>query len=112
MTYKIQLNQTGTHSLEITGTNLATIKKFSLFKDLVDSNGYVDDIVLNKLKYNVRSLISNSEDNCKDLLDLCIDVIYHEKMKAYGLIELIKVYKEWEAQLPPEVTPSTEQPEA
>lgn len=97
MSYKIQLNQTGTHNLEVTEENLKAIRKYSLFKDLVDSNGYVDDNVLNKLKFNIRSLITNSEENCKELLDLCIDVIYHDKMKAFGLIQLIGIYKEWEA---------------
>ena len=29
-------------------------------------------------------------------LDLCIDVIYHDKMKAYGLRNLIEAYHQWE----------------
>ena len=41
----------------------------------------------------MRSLIAHSTEDTKDLLDLCIDVIYHDKMKAYGLKNLIDLYK-------------------
>lgn len=93
--YQIQLNASGTHSLNLSEENLLTIEKYALFRDLVDSNGYVDEEVLNKLKLNIRSLISSQVDNCKDLLDLCIDVIYHDKMKAFGLHQLIVLYINW-----------------
>ena len=93
MYYDIHLNASGTHTLEITEDNLQTIRKYAL----VDSNGIVDESVLTKLKYNIRSLIANSDGKATDLLDLCIDVIYHSKMKAYGLQQLINVYKQWEA---------------
>lgn len=95
MSYTIQLNQTGTHSLEITEENLETIRRYALFHHLVDSNGYVDEDVLNKLRLNIRDLIA-TRSNCKDLLDLCIDVVYHDKMKAFGLNKLIQTYQEWE----------------
>lgn len=101
MPYKIQLNQTGTHSLNISEENLQTIRRYALFRHLVDSNGYIDDDVLSKLRLNIRSIIANQTD-CKDLLDLCIDVIYHDKMKAFGLNQLIKVYEEWEKNQPEE----------
>ena len=52
--------------------------------------------VLDKLKLNVRSLIASMEENSKDLLDLCIDVIYHNNMKAFGLHQLILLYIKWE----------------
>ena len=39
--YKIQLNPTGTHFLDITDDHLNTIRKYALFRDLIDSNGYV-----------------------------------------------------------------------
>lgn len=96
MTYNIQLNQTGTHSMDISEETFRTIRRYSLFHQLVDSNGYVDESVLEKLKYNIRSIIAAKSD-CKDLLDLCIDVIYHDKMKAYGLNRLIEAYRQWEA---------------
>ena len=32
----------------------------------------------------------------KDLLDLCLDVIYHDNMKAFGLHQLIMLYIKWE----------------
>ena len=82
--------------MEISDEHLQTIEKYSLFQHLIDSNGIVDESVLDKLKLNVRSLIASSEANSKDLLDLCIDVIYHNNMKAFGLHQLILLYIDWE----------------
>ena len=83
--YTIQTNASGTRSMEISEKHLETIEKYSLFQQLIDSNGIVDETVLDKLKLNIRSLIASMEENSKDLLDLCIDVIYHNNMKAFGL---------------------------
>ena len=93
--YTIQANPSGTRSMEITEENLVTIEKYSLFQHLIDSNGIVDEAVLEKLKLNIRSLIASQEEDSKDLLDLCIDVIYHNNMKAFGLQQLIKLYLTW-----------------
>ncbi|MCS3109467.1 hypothetical protein NXY49_17925 [Bacteroides fragilis] len=90
--YTIQANPSGTRSMEISEENLVTIEKYSLFQHLIDSNGIVDEAVLEKLKLNIRSLIASQEEDSKDLLDLCIDVIYHNNMKAFGLQQLIKLY--------------------
>ena len=73
--YTIQTNASGTRSMEISEEHLKTIEKYALFQQLIDSNGIVDESVLDKLKLNVRSLIAAQTENCKDLLDLCIDVI-------------------------------------
>ena len=81
--------------MDISEENLLTIQKYSLFQHLIDSNGIVDEQVLDKLKLNIRSLIASAEGNCKDLLDLCIDVIYHNNMKAFGLHQLILLYINW-----------------
>ncbi len=94
--YTIQANPTGTRSMEISEENLKTIEKYALFQHLIDSNGIVDESVLEKLRLNVRSLIASSEGDCKDLLDLCIDVIYHNNMKAFGLFQLVQLYINWE----------------
>ncbi len=94
--YTIQTNPTGTRSMEISDEHLQTIEKYSLFQHLIDSNGIVDESVLDKLKLNLRSLIASSEANSKDLLDLCIDVIYHNNMKAFGLHQLILLYIDWQ----------------
>ena len=94
--YDIQLNESGTRHMNITEKNLETIRKYDLFNGLVSSTGYVTEAELDKLKLNIRSLIASSTENTKDLLDLCIDVIYHDKMKAYGLKNLIDVYQTWE----------------
>ena len=93
--YTIQANPSGTRSMEISEENLVTIEKYSLFQHLIDSNGIVDEAVLEKLKLNIRSLIASQEEESKDLLDLCIDVIYHNNMKAFGLQQLIKLYLTW-----------------
>ena len=96
--YTIQVNKQGSHNLQITTKNLETIDRYALFRDLVDSHGYVNEAVLDKLKLNVRALIARSTEDAKDLLDLCIDVIYHNKMKAYGLHNLIILYLDWKRQ--------------
>ena len=93
--YTIQANPSGTRSMEISEENLVTIEKYSLFQHLIDSNGIVDEAVLEKLKLNIRSLIASQEEDSKDLLDLCIDVIYHNNMKAFGLQQIIKLYLTW-----------------
>ena len=93
--YTIQANPSGTRSMEISEENLVTIEKYSLFQHLIDSNGIVDEAVLEKLKLNIRSLHASQEEDSKDLLDLCIDVIYHNNMKAFGLQQLIKLYLTW-----------------
>lgn len=95
MMYTIQTNASGTRSMEISEENLQTIRKYALLQHLIDSNGIVDEAVLDKLKLNIRSLIASAEGNCKDLLDLCIDVIYHNNMKAFGLHQLILTYIRW-----------------
>uniref|UniRef100_UPI0015ABB9BC hypothetical protein n=1 Tax=Alloprevotella sp. TaxID=1872471 RepID=UPI0015ABB9BC len=98
--YDIQLNESGTRHMNVTDQNLETIRKYNLFNGLVSSTGYVTETELEKLKLNIRSLIASSKENTKDLLDLCIDVVYHDKMKAYGLKNLIQTYIDWCEQHP------------
>ena len=71
--YKIQANASGTRSIEITDCHLETIKKYSLLSGLVNSDGIIDE----------------------DILDLCLDVIYNQNMKGIGLKNLVALYKEW-----------------
>lgn len=98
MTTKIQANATGTRSIEVTEEHLQTIEKYQLFRDLIDSNGYVDEQVLEKLKLNVRSLLESEAGHDKQLLDLCLDVLYNSNMKALGLQNLYTCYMEWKGQ--------------
>ena len=35
-----------------------------------------------------------------NLLDLCLDVIYNNNMKAFGLQQLVEAYKQWKAAQP------------
>ena len=93
--YKIQANQSGTRSIEISDKHLETIDKYQLMRNLVDSNGIIDEVVLDKLKFNVRSLLESETGNDKDLLDLCLDVIYNPNMKAIGLHHLVMLYADW-----------------
>lgn len=90
---KIQANASGTRNIEITAKHLETIRKYALLSDLIDSNGIVDEPVLDKLKLNVRSLLASQGETDKDLLDLCLDVVYNSNMKAFGLRQLILLYK-------------------
>ena len=93
--YKIQANQSGTRSIEVSDLNLKTIAKYSLLRDLIDSNGIIDEMVLDKLKFNVRAMLESEAGQDKDLLDLCLDVIYNSNMKAFGLHKLILLYIDW-----------------
>lgn len=93
--YKIQANPSGTRHIEVTDTHLETIEKYQLLRNLVDSNGIIDESVLDKLKLNVRSMLESETGKDKDLLDLCLDVIYHNNMKAFGLHQLVMLYIEW-----------------
>jgi hypothetical protein len=95
---KIQTNSSGTRSIEISETHLQTIENYQLFRDLIDSNGYVDEEVLNKLKLNIRALLESEKETSKELLDLCLDVIYHPNMKAFGLQQLVLLYINWKNQ--------------
>ena len=92
---KIQANSSGTRSIDVTDEHLQTIEDYQLFRDLIDSNGYVDEEVLNKLKLNIRSMLESEAGKDKRLLDLCLDVIYHPNMKAYGLQQLVLLYINW-----------------
>ena len=95
---KIQTNVSGTRSIDITNEHLKTIEEYQFFRDLIDSNGYVDEAVLDKLKLNIRALLESEAGKDKRLLDLCLDVIYHPNMKAYGLQQLVLLYINWKNQ--------------
>lgn len=93
--YKIQANKTGTRFIEVSEEHLETLEKYQLLRNLVDSNGIVDEDILDKLKLNVRSLLESDETSQRDLLDLCLDVIYNSNMKAFGLTNLVCLFVEW-----------------
>lgn len=93
--YKIQTNSSGTRSIDITDEHLQTIDTYQLFRDLIDSNGYVDEQVLEKLKLNIRALLESETGKDKALLNLCLDVIYHPNMKAFGLQQLVLLFINW-----------------
>ena len=80
---------------EVSDQHLETIDKYQLLRNLVDSNGIIDEEVLDKLKFNVRSLLESSDIKDKELLDLCLDVIYNQNMKALGLHNLVLLYVDW-----------------
>ena len=92
---KIQANASGTRSIEVTEKHLQTIEDYSLLKNLIDSNGFIDEPVLDKLKLNVRSILESQQAADKRLLDLCLDVIYNPNMKALGLHNLVLLYIEY-----------------
>lgn len=92
---KIQANPSGTRSIEVTEKHLETIDKYALLRNLIDSNGIIDEAVLDKLRLNVRALLEGSEGSDRDVLDLCLDVLYNKNMKAFGLHELVLLYINW-----------------
>lgn len=94
MTYKIQANASGTRSIEVTEQHLETLQKYALLDHLVDSNGIIDETVVDKLKLHVRSLLESETVKDNNLLDLCLDIVYNQNMKALGLTNLIKLYQE------------------
>jgi hypothetical protein len=106
--YKIQSNQSGTRSIEVTDAHLQTIKDYQLFRNLVDSNGIIDENTLDKLKFNVRSLLESETGKDKNLLDLCLDVIYNSNMKALGLHNLAILFADWNGKQKVEENISTE----
>ena len=95
MMYKIQANPTGTRSIEVSEEHLQTISKYALLKNLIDSTGIIDETVLDKLKFTLRALLESEAGKDKALLDLCLDVIYHNNMKAFGLHLLTLLYIDW-----------------
>ena len=95
MMYKIQANPTGTRSIEVSEEHLQTISKYALLKNLIDSTGIIDESVLDKLKFTLRALLESEAGKDKALLDLCLDVIYHNNMKAFGLHQLTLLYIDW-----------------
>ena len=92
---KIQANPSGTRSIEVTEKHLETIDKYALLRNLIDSNGIIDEAVLDKLRLNVRALLEGSEGSDRDVLDLCLDVLYNKNMKAFGLHEHVLLYIKW-----------------
>ena len=93
--YKIQANTSGTRSIEVSEEHLQTIRKYALLKNLIDSTGIIDETVLDKLKFTLRALLESEAGKDKALLDLCLDVIYHNNMKAFGLHQLTLLYIDW-----------------
>lgn len=93
--FTIQANASGTRNINISEEHLQTIEQYSLFQGLIDSNGIIDESVLDKLKFNVRSLLQANETTDATLLALCFDVLYHKDMKALGLHNLIVLFVDW-----------------
>lgn len=85
----------GSRNMAIEESHLQTIERYSLFSDLLDSNGLVDDSVLDKLRLNVRSLLESTNYDA-DLLKLSSEVLFHDNMKAFGLHQLILLFIDWE----------------
>ena len=91
--------------------HLEAIEQYSLFCDLLDSNGIVDDTVLEKLRLNIRGILEGGANDPK-LLDLCRDVIFHDNMKALGLHQLILLFIDWQKErqtVTAQANPDTEQ---
>lgn len=90
---QIQANPSGTRHIEVTDEHLATLDRYQLLDGLTGSNGIIDEAVLDKLKFTVRSLLETAGNNDKNLLDLCLDILYNKNMKVFGLQQLIGLYE-------------------
>jgi hypothetical protein len=88
---KIQANASGTRSIEISEEHIETIRKYELLENIVDSNGIIDETVLEKLRLHVRAILETQKEVDRQLLDLCLDVIYNSNMKAFALNKLIEL---------------------
>lgn len=96
MNYDLKANPTGTRSIQITDEHLETLRHYALLSDLLDSNGIVDESVLEKLRLNARSILECNAEDTK-LLSLCQQVLFHNNMKAFGLHQLILLYLDVQA---------------
>ena len=105
---KIQANHSGTRTIEVTEKHLETIDKYSHLRNLIDSNGIIDETVVDKLRFNVRGILESEINKDNDLLDLCLDVIYNNNMKAFGLHELVLLYIKWKSEQEEEPKADTE----
>lgn len=92
---KIIANAKGSRTIEVTDLHMETLRRYALLKNLIDSNGIIDEAVLDKLRFNVRGLLEGAAGTDRDLLDLCLDVLYNNNMKAFGLHELVLLYIKW-----------------
>ena len=92
---KIQLNEKASHFLEITEQNFQTLQQYALLQDLVDSTGYITEDTMLRLKLRTRSLVLTTVPVPQDLLDLYAEVICHDKMKVFGLKQLMEAYTAW-----------------
>lgn len=96
--HTIIANQKGSRSIDVSDDHLQTIRKYQLLSHLVGSSGIIDESVVEKLRLGVRSLLESEAGKDTNLLDLALDVIYHQDMKALGLENLISLYNNWEKQ--------------
>ena len=86
----------GSRKLSVEEAHLNTIDRYALFSDLLDSNGIVEEGVLEKLRLNVRSLLDHPTGQPDpQLLDFCEQILFHSDMKAFGLHQLILLYIDW-----------------
>ena len=92
--YTILCNMKGSRKLSVEEAHLNTIDRYALFSDLLDSNGIVEDSVLEKLRLNVRYLLSNGAPD-PQRIDLCEHILFHSDMKAFGLHQLILLFIDW-----------------
>lgn len=93
--YEIICNMKGSRKMAISEQHLQTLEQYNLFSDLLDSNGIVDENVLNKLQLNVRSLLDSTGGE-NQLLDLAQNVVFHANMKPLGLHQLILLFLDWQ----------------
>jgi hypothetical protein len=61
---KIQANASGTRSIEVSEKHLMTLKKYALLKNLIDSNGIIDEDVLACGVFGLLGVHDNQANGC------------------------------------------------
>lgn len=100
--YDIQLNESGSRHLWVTDAHMATLRKYNLLDGLVGSTGFVTEEEVNKLRRRVEALTLSQGDEAKDLLKLSADVVFADKLKAFGLKHLLEAFRQYCATTPAE----------
>ena len=101
-------NAKGSRTIEVTDQHMETLRRYALLSNLVDSNGIIDEIVVEKLKFNCRAILESQTEVDRQLLDLCLDVVYHTDMKAIVKVLTAAGYKKAQIMKPQELIGVTE----
>ncbi len=93
--YKIQANQSGTRSIEVSDQHLRDYRKVSVTSQPRRQQRHYRRGSARQTETQCAFTPRSSDIKDKELLDLCLDVIYNQNMKALGLHNLVLLYVDW-----------------